>query len=82
MKAKTKTRQFSCWGISYKFDYGRSLLGSYCWEAPVNLAEVHGIRTAIFRTRKQARKAQKTCCYKKTRIERLCVTVEAIGDDI
>ena len=64
-----------CWALSTKFDHKRSFLNIFCWGFPI---EPSKIGVALFETRKEARKAQKTCGYRKMRIEKVCVTVKAI----
>ncbi|GAI29227.1 unnamed protein product, partial [marine sediment metagenome] len=64
------------WALSAKFDHGRHLLGKYCWMGVST--GVNSIKTATFETREQAREAQKTCCYKKTRVEHVQVTVRIV----
>ncbi len=67
----------TAWAISYRFDRDdRRLLGQFCWDAEEEDGprfSVTGI--ALFPTRTVARAAQKTCCYKSTRVERVRVMV-------
>ena len=70
------------WALSSKFPEERLFLGVFCWPVNANttlsgdVLDVMGV--ALFETRKLARKAQKTCCYHKTRVEKVRVIVEAI----
>lgn len=82
-----KSYQYKGWVLSKKFDHGRYLLGRYCWNTPGNgvsdsLSSLTGAKPycqiATFETREQAREAQKTCYYKKTRVEKVCITVEIV----
>ena len=75
---KIEPCQYVCWALSSKFDHGRLLLGPYCW--PLG-EQPDRPRITIFLTRKQARKAQETCCYRKTRVERVYVTIEVAKND-
>ena len=64
-----------CWALSSKFPEGRLFLGIFCWEEFAAL-DIMGV--ALFETRKEARKARKTCQYSKARVEKVRVTVEVI----
>ena len=72
-----ESKQYDCWALSHKFDWGRSLLGPGCWML-WHPAGGWAVRIRLFRTRKQAREAQADCCYKPTRVERVRVVVEVI----
>lgn len=58
---KKLKREPTAWALMYKFDWGYALLGKYCW---MNAPLLEGpIKT--FYTRREAREAKKTCCYKR-----------------
>lgn len=80
------TCEFKYWALSKKFGHYQLLLGKYCWltvnrpNNDVMLTDIKNNDTniALFKTRKQARKAQRTCCYGATRVERVLITIEVI----
>ncbi len=68
-------KQYDCWALSHKFDWGRGLLGVLCWDWWCRCG-MPAVPILLFRTRREAREAQADCCYKPTRVERVRVTVE------
>jgi len=64
-----------CWALSKQFLKNRCFLGLFCWD---NFTSPGIMGVALFRTRKDAKKAQKTCFYLKTRVEKVRVTIEII----
>ena len=73
----------SLWALSYQFDWGRSLLGQFCFvyaKGKVTTTTrgkiAYGLPIALFGTRSIARDAQTTCCYSPTRVEHVTVTIE------
>ena len=77
---KTEAYSSKLWALSVKEDNERLFLGPYCWpnETPITVLDDSA---KLFNTRKEARKAKKTCCYKKTHVEQVLVTVEPIEHD-
>lgn len=55
------------WALSYRFDSGRRLLGETSWKKGKEHFKQYPV--VVFHTKALARKAQKTCCYKETRLE-------------
>ena len=72
---------YQVWAISEQIEIGyhRYLLGKLCWDPEARLGP---IPIALFSTREEARAAQKTCCYKPTRVERVRVTIEVIEEAV
>ncbi len=81
MKIETYSSKF--WALSIKGDNERELLGPFSW--PIGISgDPDGVlenSVMLFNTRKEAKKAKKTCCYKKTHVERVLVTVGPIEHD-
>ena len=74
MNYNIKSHVDKAWVLTYKFDWGTAMLGKYCWKD----ATEDEYKIKIFRTRQQARKAQKTCCYEKTKIVRVNINISAV----
>lgn len=68
------SRPYKMWALSYMFDDNRYFLDKFCWQPP-DKSSWTGI--VLFRTRKLAREAQKTCCYY-SKIEKVVVTIKEL----
>ncbi len=71
-----KEAECEMWGLTIKLEDQRLLLGIYCWQPPLTSA----LRKALFRTRREAREAKRTCCYSDARVERVDVTIRSRTD--
>lgn len=65
------------WALIHKFDWGTAILGKYCWKDSTE----NEYKKKIFKTRREAREAKKTCCYDKTRVVRIEINLKVIGID-
>lgn len=70
------SRPQKMWALYRDFDWGRSLLGKYCWSDAIE----QEYKTKLFRTRQQARDARKTCCYKDAKVVKVTISIQMAGE--